>query len=128
MKKAEAVRGIKGALATKSFSDIALLVMFALTPHTLPAATEKELDSVASPRLLRLAHEVQTGNDQAVATLWKELDGKSPLVESIAGDQRHRRVTFIWRGSNETTRVTMIRGLPSANLLKPLSRLPDTDL
>src|SRR4030095_4697359 len=56
------------------------------------------------------------------------MDRKVPLVEAIDGDQRHRFVTFLWRGSNDTTRVTMIGGLPSPNLLKPLRRLADTDL
>ena len=56
------------------------------------------------------------------------MDGKAPLVESMGEDQRHRRITFVWRASNETTRVTMMGGLPGANLLKPLTRLADTDL
>jgi hypothetical protein len=115
-------------MTTKSFSEIALSVVFALTARNLTAATAKEPDGDASPRLLRLAQDLQSGNDRALAIFWKELDSKAPLVESIIGDQRHRRVTFIWRGSNETTRVMMLRGLPGANLLKPFRRLADSDL
>ena len=107
---------------------IALIVALALTGNASLAESGKEPDGDASPRLLKLAHESEAGNGQALASFWKELDGKAPLVESIAGNPRHRRVTFVWRGSNETTRVTMIRGLPGANLLKPLRRLADTDL
>jgi len=107
---------------------IALLVALTLLAITSIAETPKEPDSEASPRLLRLARELQAGEGQALGSFWKELDGKAPLVESIAGNPRYRRVTFIWRGSNETTWVSMIRGLPGANLLKPLRRLADTDL
>jgi Enterochelin esterase, N-terminal/Putative esterase len=107
---------------------IALVVALTLLAITSIAETPKEPDSEASPRLLRLARELQAGEGQALGSFWKELDGKAPLVESIAGNPRYRRVTFVWRGSNETTRVTMIRGLPGANLLKLMRRLADTDL
>jgi len=107
---------------------IALVVALTLLAITSIAETPKETDSEASPRLLRLARELQAGEGQALGNFWKELDGKAPLVESIAGNPRYRRVTFVWRGSNETTRVTMIRGLPGANLLKLMRRLADTDL
>src|SRR5204862_3040020 len=52
----------------------------------------------------------------------------APLVETIGGDAGHRRVTFIWRVTNDTARVTMMGGLPAANLLKPLHRLAESDL
>jgi enterochelin esterase family protein len=107
---------------------IAFIVALALTANTSIAENLNEPDREASPRLLRLARELQAGERQALGSFWKELDGKGPLVESMVGNPRHRRVTFIWRGSNETARVSMIRGLPGPNLLKPLRRLADTDL
>jgi enterochelin esterase-like enzyme len=109
-------------------NSIALIVALGLTANISIAESSKEPDSDASPRLLRLARELQAGHGEALGSFWRELDGKAPLVERIAGNPRHRQVTFIWRASNETTRATMIRGLPSANLLKPLRRLADTDL
>src|SRR4030095_12940046 len=93
-------------------SRIAFIVALALTANTSIAENLNEQDREASPRLLRLGRELQAGERQALGRFWKELDGKAPLVESMAGNPRHRRVTFIWRGSNETTRVSMIRGLP----------------
>src|SRR6266498_1466790 len=107
---------------------VALCVVLVLAACRLTAASANEQESDGSPRLIGLAHELRAGSRQALATFWKEMEGKAPLVESIGADQGHRRVTFIWRGSSETTRVTMMGGLPSANILKPLTRLPDTDL
>jgi len=107
---------------------IPLFVSLALAAHSLIAAGASEPDGNGSPRLTSLTRELQKGNRQALASFWEETKSKAPLVESIAGDERHRRVTFVWRGSNETTRVTMMGGLPSANILKPLTRLADADL
>jgi enterochelin esterase family protein len=84
--------------------------------------------SGGSPRLAALAHELEKGNREALAAFWKEMQGKAPLVEPIPGDKRHGRVTFLWRGNDKTTRVTMLGGFPGANFTKPLARLKDTDL
>src|SRR6266545_2550248 len=82
---------------------VALWVVFALAACNLTAASANEQKGDDSPRLIGLARELRAGSRQALATFWKELEGKAPLVESIGEDPRHRRVTFIWRGSNETT-------------------------
>src|SRR5204863_3204409 len=81
-----------------------------------------------SPRIATLAHEIDTGNRQALVAFWKGVEGNAPLVEAIDGDPRHRCVTFLWRATNNTARVTMMGGLPTANLLKSLHRLADSDL
>ena len=92
------------------------------------AASANEPENNRSPRLVSLASEFEAGNRQAVGAFWKEMEGKAPLVEAMGADQLRRRITFVWRASNETTRVTMMGGLPGANILKPLTRLADTDL
>jgi enterochelin esterase family protein len=92
------------------------------------AASADELESNRSPRITSLARELHRGNRQALAAFWKETEGKAPLVESMGENQRHHRITFVWRASNGTTRVTMMGGMSGANLLKPLIQLPDTDL
>jgi enterochelin esterase-like enzyme len=107
---------------------IALFVAFAFAAHSLTYASANEPEGDRSPRLASLAHELQAGDRQALAAFWKEMQGKVPLVEPIAGDNRHRHVTFLWRGSDRPTRVTVMGGLPSANMAKPLTRLGDTDL
>jgi hypothetical protein len=76
---------------------IAFIVVWALTANTSIAENLNEPDREASPRLLRLARELQAGERQALGSFWKELDGKGPLVESMVENPRHRRVTFIWR-------------------------------
>ena len=92
------------------------------------AANIEEPETNGSPRLAGLARDLQAGNRQTIAAFWKEFEGKAPLVEPVAADTRHRRVTFLWRGSDETSRVSMIGGFPSANLAKPMRRLADSDV
>jgi len=50
---------------------IALLVALTLLAITSIAETPKEPDSEASPRLLRLARELQAGEGQALGSFWK---------------------------------------------------------
>src|SRR5688500_18656125 len=71
-----------------------------------------DADSNGSPRLAALTKELQAGNSQAVAAFWKEVHDRAPLVEPIAADTTQRRVTFLWRATNDTTRVSMIGGFP----------------
>jgi enterochelin esterase family protein len=109
---------------------LALLLFAALatSPGQGEAARVNEPHGEPSPRLATLAHELEAGNREALAAFWQEMKGKAPLVEPISGDDRHRRITFLWRGDDRTMRVTLLGGLPSANLAKPLTRLGDTDL
>jgi enterochelin esterase family protein len=81
-----------------------------------------------SPRLTRLVQDLHSGDRQALGAFWRELGGKAPLVETGTADERRRLVTFLWRGDDKTTRVTLMGGLPGANAVKPLKRLGDTDL
>jgi enterochelin esterase-like enzyme len=103
----------------------ALLILFGLAKCTLAAGRG---DEPRSPRLGILARDIQAGKGDALDVFWKELRGKAPLIETISDDPGHRLVTFIWKATNETTRVTMMGGLPGANILKPLRRLAQTDL
>lgn len=103
----------------------AVLISFGVDMSTSRAENANDL---GSPRLAALAEAFQGGNGQALARFRKDLQGKAPLIEAITGDALHRRVTFICQASNETKRVTMIGGLPAANILKPLTRLADSDL
>ena len=115
-------------MTMKLLFDIALLVGLALTANNLTAETAKWPDTYASPRLVSLARELQAGNRQALADFWKEMQGKVPLEETIAGDKHHIRVTFLWRGDDKTTSVSVFGGLPVANLAKHLKRLAETDV
>jgi enterochelin esterase family protein len=107
------------------------LLLFATLASSLVqagAARVNEPQEVLSPRLAVLAHELEAGKRDALVAFWQEMHGRAPLVEPIPGDERLRRVTFLWRGDDKTTRVTLLGGLPSANLAKPLTRLEGTDL
>jgi len=103
----------------------ALLIPLTFASRPLTGASTNE---PRSPRLVALAHDIQRKDSRALAAFWKELQGRAPLVEVVSDDPKHRLVTFVWRATNKTTRVTMIGGLPGANFLKPLTRLADTDL
>lgn len=107
---------------------IAFVVALALAGRSMTAATTIAPNEDFSPRLATLTRELKTGNREALASFWKEIDGKSPLIELVERDQQRRRITFLWRADDNTTRVTMMGGLPSANILKPLTRLENTDL
>jgi len=126
-------RGSIGDMAgSRAFSAhqkrLALLVQCALASVTLNGASLDEPLTPRSPRIAALSHEIRQGHHQALADFWKEVDGRAPLIEPIPNEPKHRRVTFVWRTTNETRRVTMMGGLPGANILKPLTRLGETDL
>jgi len=93
-------------------------------PKVEVAESEENLDS---PRLAALAKELKGGNRIAIDQFWKEVQGKAPLVEPIAGAPRWSWVTFVWRGDEHTHMVGLAGGPPAAGST-PLTRLADTDL
>ncbi len=107
-------------------ATLLIVAMFMLLMFALVSAQEESFDS---PRIAALAKELKSGNSVALSTFWEEVKGKAPLVEPIAGDDQHLRVTFIWRGDTETKRMGMVGGAPSNDEhIKPLMRLGETDL
>jgi enterochelin esterase family protein len=104
------------------------LIVPALAAGLLSLNAAEELKGIPSSRLARLARDWEAGEPKTFDDFWKEMEGKAPLIEAIDGDRQHSLITFLWRGSNDTIRVTMLGGLPGANLLKPMKRLAGTDL
>jgi enterochelin esterase-like enzyme len=103
-------------------------VALALTACHATVALADEAGSQRSPRLAALVRQTAAGDARALAGFWQEMQGHGPLVEPIPGDDRHRLVTLLWRASDKTSRVTVMGGLPGANLLKPMARLAGTDV
>jgi enterochelin esterase family protein len=85
-------------------------------------------DVIHSPRLVTLTKDLQGGNREALKLFWQEVQNKSPLVEPVKGDARSSWVTFLWRGNDQTRRVSVTRGLPTLDGEKWLTRMADTDV
>lgn len=100
-------------------------------PETQKPTIEKPRDDPVpeSPRLAALARSIASGEKSELERFWKNLKDKAPLVEPIAGDDRHALVSFVWRGDDRARRVSLSGGLPAAGReFKPLQRLANTDL
>lgn len=81
-----------------------------------------------SPRLIALARKLKAGNRGALKLFWEEVQGKTPLVEPVPGDDQLRRVTFLWRGGAEAGEVRVDGQGPSDSQDAPLQRLAHTDV
>jgi enterochelin esterase family protein len=80
----------------------------------------------SSPRLLALHAALQRGDKAALGNFWKEVKGKTPLVEPLDKESDYL-VTYLWRGDQQNLRVYLIGGVP-LDTAKALARLPGTDL
>src|SRR5690242_1016823 len=94
---------------------VTVLVAISVIPSaTLVAAeindSEERFDS---PRLAQLAKDLNAGDATALDSFWRELHGHAPLVEAIAAEPHTARVTFVWRGNDDTRRVNLLGGLAS---------------
>jgi enterochelin esterase family protein len=81
-----------------------------------------------SPRLIALARKWKAGNRAALKLFWEEVQGKTPLIEPVPGDDQIRRVTFLWRGGAEASEVRLDGQLPTDAQDAPLLRLANTDV
>ena len=81
-----------------------------------------------SPRLIALDRKVKAGNRAAIKQFWEEVQGKTPLIEPVPGDDQLRRVTFLWRGGAEASEVTIDGAIPPDSQDASLLRLANTDV
>jgi len=81
-----------------------------------------------SPRLIALDRKVKAGDRAALKLFWEEVQGKTPLVEPVPGDDQLRRVTFLWRGGAEASEVRLDGQIPPDSQDAPLLRLANTDV
>jgi enterochelin esterase family protein len=104
----------------------ALVLLVCLSSASLATAEDfQQAPQPLSPRLQQLQQTAST-DPAAVATFWREVAGKCPLVEP-ADDPRRRLVTFLWRGDAKLARVEA-RGGPYEHSRDPFVRLPATDV
>jgi len=91
-------------------------------------AKPKAPNRLDSPRLMALARQVKAGNRAALKQFWEEVQGKTPLVEPVPGDDQLRRVTFLWRGGAEASEVTLAATIVPDSQDASLIRLAGTDV
>ncbi|MSV29763.1 MAG: hypothetical protein EXQ52_13605 [Bryobacterales bacterium] len=94
-----------------------------------PLTAQTVLPRYESPRLTALAAELVGGSNQALDNFWRDLAGRSPLIETIEGEPDHHWITFAWRGSSTTRTVDLLGDIPTSNQAKwAFRRLGETDL
>ena len=105
---------------------VACILLAASSTRGQPDKTAGAAGIPESPRIAALARAIKGGDAAAMDAFWREIEGKAPLIESIAGDATHVRVTFLWRGTDQTRRIMLIGGMPGGD--ETLDRLEGTDL
>ncbi|OOC56147.1 MULTISPECIES: enterochelin esterase [Nocardiopsis] len=88
--------------------------------------------SVASPRISRVATDIENGVEGAVDGLWKEVaESGAPLMEQVGDDDSHTLVTFLWRDPGDTENVLVFFfSAPSNDDFSEyrMANLPGTDI
>ncbi len=100
-------------------------MFLSLRPYNQSRKQRSRLDS---PRLIALDRKVKAGNRAAIKQFWEEVQGKTPLIEPLPGDDQLRRVTFLWRGGAEASEVTLNGQFPPDSQDASLLRLANTDV
>ena len=81
-----------------------------------------------SPRMTRLAAEIESGSPDAVERFWAEMKSEgTPLLEPGAEPGR-TRVTFVWRGDDATKNVLLNMDAETNIANQQLARLAGTDV
>jgi enterochelin esterase family protein len=92
-------------------------------PQSAPAVAEP----TESPRLAALQKELAAKGPDALTRFWRDVKGKTPLVEPVTGDDDSCRVTYVWRAEQAAEQVYLIGGVPDPSP-KELRRPGDTEL
>jgi len=113
------------------------LVVFAWQMPTLHVAViDDQAPGAESPRIKTLQDRFRHNGVPEIKAFWREVTERGvPLVESLPGDERHRLVTFLWQGQEDTRHVLIVGGVvPSWAYSKDsaeqklMARLPGTDV
>lgn len=81
--------------------------------------------SIDSPRILALWKALRAKTPGAEETFWRELAGKTPIVEPYPADPKDRLVTFVFRAPPGTAYVGLVGGPTSWE--HPMLRLTGSD-
>lgn len=88
--------------------------------------------SIMSPRITRVADDLEAGKTEAVEELWSEIaDSGAPLMEQVGDDDSQTLVTFLWRDPGDTENVLIFFfSAPSKDDFSEyrMANLPGTDI
>jgi enterochelin esterase-like enzyme len=92
---------------------------------------EPPKDKFTSPRIAGLRKAIESGQSDAVAAFWKEMEKQgAPLIEPIDGNEKDMLATFLWRATAETRNVLIVwyPFTPAKSDDYQMRRLADTDV
>jgi len=70
---------------------------------------EPAKEKYTSPRIATLRKDIESGNGDAVAKFWKEIENQgAPLIEPFKDSSADNLVTFLWRAKTETRNVFIL--------------------
>src|SRR5579859_8088400 len=110
---------------------IALLIYLTGFQPAMPQSDMPWSTDGGSPQIKALQKQIESGNTGAVEQFWADLAAHhAPLIESIPGDHTQSIVTFIYRGSRDTTAVVLYTQMMMGRdpLVNQLTRLGNTDV
>jgi enterochelin esterase-like enzyme len=101
-------------------------ILVLITPPAL-AKYKQSQPNLQSPRLIRLAKEIDTAGQKALDTFREEIQKQgTPVVEPIREDENHVWVTFLWFAKERVRNVVVFSGL--TNLAYTRAVLPDIQM
>src|SRR5690242_4407774 len=98
-------------------------------PSDAQVAAPSPVGPVESSRIADLWADIQAGDKAALERFWQEAKDRTPLQELIPPRNKgEARMTFVWRGDENTRKVVLEGTLPRQEMERLLTHLPHTDL
>ena len=116
------------ARSSAPFHLFSLSVAVALALGCARGSAQRASANYESPRIARLAREIAASGQSSVDRFWREMATKGPIVEPLGGTRDTLLVTYVWRGDEKTTGVSLSGGVPEGCGEKPLQRLAGSDV
>ena len=97
---------LRSAVKPAESYTITIDKIFRLDERMRPAPAKEKF---TSPRIAALRKDVESGNGEAVAKFWDEVQKEgTPLIEPLKDSTSDNLVTFLWRARRETRNVLIL--------------------